>query len=464
MQHVHFIGICGTAMGAVASAMAREGYTVTGSDANVYPPMSDFLSKEGIKLFEGYAATNIPDTADIIVVGNAISRGNEEVEAVLERKLRYLSLPEALKEYFLRGKRNYIISGTHGKTTTTSMLAWIFESSQRNPSFMIGGIASNLGRGGRFTDSPFCVLEGDEYDTAFFDKRSKFLHYLPELVIINNIEFDHADIYANIDEIKLSFRRLLQVVPRSGLVLANADCNNTSAVVQDAPCPVQTVGLGSNADHQITDIAYNAKGATFTIDGASYYVPMVGEFNVRNAAMAIIAAQFAGISYEDITVALTKFEGVARRQEVKDVINGIAIIDDFAHHPTAMGMAITAIKQKYPKGRIWAIIEPRSNSMRRKVFQHPLARALASADRVVVCEPENPCKVTAEERLCLDTLRKEIQSFRSHCSLEPHADAIVANIALEVQKGDVLLVMSNGGFDGIHSKLASALHSKFNSK
>lgn len=236
-SHFHFLGICGTAMGAVAAAMARRGFTVTGSDANVYPPMSTFLEEEGITLFEGYKASNIPADADVIVIGNAMSRGNEEVEAVLQRRLRYLSLPETMKEYFLRGKRNYVVTGTHGKTTTTSMLAWLMEDSGLNPSFMIGGIARNLGRGGRFTDSDFSVLEGDEYDTAFFDKRSKFLHYLPELVVINNIEFDHADIYNSLEEIKLSFRRLTQIIPRNGLALVNADDPNCLDVVKGPPAP-----------------------------------------------------------------------------------------------------------------------------------------------------------------------------------------------------------------------------------
>lgn len=247
-KHFHFLGICGTAMGAVAAAMARRGYTVTGSDANVYPPMSTFLEQEGITLFEGYRASNIPAEADVIVIGNAMSRGNEEVEAVLQRRLRYLSLPETMKEYFLRGKRNYVVTGTHGKTTTTSMLAWLMEDSGMNPSFMIGGIARNLGRGGRFTDSDFSVLEGDEYDTAFFDKRSKFLHYLPELVVINNIEFDHADIYNSLEEIKLSFRRLTQIIPRNGLALVNADDPNCLDVAKGAPCR-QDAGLFRQFQH-----------------------------------------------------------------------------------------------------------------------------------------------------------------------------------------------------------------------
>lgn len=314
-SHFHFLGICGTAMGAVAAAMARRGFTVTGSDANVYPPMSTFLEEEGITLFEGYKASNIPADADVIVIGNAMSRGNEEVEAVLQRRLRYLSLPETMKEYFLRGKRNYVVTGTHGKTTTTSMLAWLMEDSGLNPSFMIGGIARNLGRGGRFTDSDFSVLEGDEYDTAFFDKRSKFLHYLPELVVINNIEFDHADIYNSLEEIKLSFRRLTQIIPRNGLALVNADDPNCLDVVKGAPCPVKTLGFSDSSNIRILDVETSTDGSHFTLEGTRYYVPMIGEFNIRNAAMAIAAAQFAGLNVKQLADSMGRFEGVARARK-----------------------------------------------------------------------------------------------------------------------------------------------------
>ena len=288
MKHVHFLGICGTAMGAVASAMARQGYVVTGTDANVYPPMSTFLENEGIQIFQGYNPANIPADTDMVVIGNAMSRGNIEVEAVLDSRLRYMSLPETMKEFFLWGKRNLVVTGTHGKTTTTSMLAWMLEANGLNPSFMIGGIARNLGRGGRFTDSAFCVLEGDEYDTSFFDKRSKFLHYLPEVVIINNIEMDHADIYANVEEIKLSFKRLLRVVPRNGIVFINADCPNCQDVRTCAAAELKTVrtvsvGMDETADIRITDIEHRPEGCEFTLlcppaeDGQPPLSPLCGE-------------------------------------------------------------------------------------------------------------------------------------------------------------------------------------------
>lgn len=460
-QHVHFLGICGTAMGAVATAMAKKGYTVTGSDANVYPPMSTFLEAENIRLFEGYSSSNIPDEADFIVVGNAMSRGNDEVEAVLDRRLRYLSLPETLKEYFLRGRRNYVVAGTHGKTTTTSMLAWFMEHAGLNPSFMIGGIAGNLERGGRFTDSQFCVLEGDEYDTAFFDKRSKFLHYLPELVIINNIEFDHADIFDSIKPIKLSFERLLRVVPRSGLALVNADDPNCIDVVRNAPCPVKTLGFSELADIKIEDVDYTPEGGHFTLEGVRYHVPMVGEFNVRNAAMAVAAARFAGIEPETLVDGLLNFKGVARRQQTRGVVQGITVIDDFAHHPTAISGAIQGLKQRFPESRIWALFEPRSNTTRRNVFQQKLVDALALADIVVVAEVDNPEKVAEEDRLDLSKLEEDILKKGCRAHIGCNGGDILELVARDARPGDVILVMSNGGFGGIHQKLLDALEHQF---
>ncbi len=446
-------------MGAVAAAMARRGYTVTGSDANVYPPMSTFLQEEGITLFEGYRAANIPKEADVIVIGNAMSRGNDEVEAVLQRRLRYLSLPETMKEYFLRGKRNYVVTGTHGKTTTTSMLAWLMEDSGLNPSFMIGGIARNLGRGGRFTDSDFCVLEGDEYDTAFLDKRSKYLHYLPELVVININEFDHADIYNSLEEIKLSFRRLTNIIPRNGLALVNADDQNCLDVVKGAPCPVKTLGFSECANIRILDVETCTEGSHFTLEGTRYYVPMIGEFNIRNAAMAIIAAQFAGLNVKQLADSMANFAGVARRQEVRGVVKGISVVDDFAHHPTAIKQSILGLRQRYPQARIWAVFEPRSNTTRRNIFQNELALALASADFPIVAAVDNPEKVAQDQRLNLDKLASDLTALGKEAYIGGKAQSIVNTIAQRAKGGDVVLIMSNGGFAGIHTKLLQALNS-----
>ena len=459
-------------MGAVASAMARKGFVVTGTDANVYPPMSTFLESEGIQIFQGYKPSNIPDDAELIVIGNAMSRGNIEVEAVLNRRLRYMSLPETMKEFFLWGRRNFVVTGTHGKTTTTSMLAWMMEANGLNPSFMIGGIARNLGRGGRFTDSDFCVLEGDEYDTSFFDKRSKFLHYLPEVVIINNIEMDHADIYANVDEIKLSFERLLRVVPSNGLVFINADCPNCAAVRESAAAQLRTVnivsvGMSENADVRIGNISHRTDGSSFTLttaedapyalNGVTLNVPMIGDFNIRNAAMAACAARIAGLNAEQISDALNAFEGVARRQEVRGTVNGVTVVDDFAHHPTAISQAIAGLRQRFPKSRLWVLFEPRSNTTIRNLFQHELAASLAEADFAVVARVENHKKLKPEEQLNEQLLCEEITKAGTECHLGESVDEIVAHVVTHVHPGDVLLVMSNGGFGGIHNKLLAGL-------
>ena len=479
MKHVHFLGICGTAMGAVASAMARQGYIVTGTDANVYPPMSTFLENEGIQIFQGYNPSNIPEDTDLVVIGNAMSRGNVEVEAVLDTRLRYMSLPETMKEFFLWGKRNLVVTGTHGKTTTTSMLAWMLEANGKNPSFMIGGIARNLGRGGRFTDSDFCVLEGDEYDTSFFDKRSKFLHYLPEVVIINNIEMDHADIYANVEEIKLSFKRLLRVVPRNGVVFINADCPNCADVRAYAASELKmvkmlSVGMAEDADIRITELEHRTDGCSFTLccapapegseettysllNGERFNVPMIGDFNIRNAAMAACAAAFAGLNAEEIRTALNSFEGVARRQEIRGTVNGVTVVDDFAHHPTAIRQAIAGLRQRFPKSRLWVLFEPRSNTTIRNLFQSELAEALSDADFAVISPIENTKRLAPEERLDQEKLLADIREAGTEAYVGKNVDDIVAHVVTHVHPNDVLLVMSNGGFGGIHNKLLIAL-------
>jgi UDP-N-acetylmuramate: L-alanyl-gamma-D-glutamyl-meso-diaminopimelate ligase len=455
--HFHFTGICGTAMGAVAAAMKQRGFTVTGSDSSVYPPMSDFLRDQGIILTEGYAEENIPADAQVVIIGNAISRGNPEAEAALERKLLYHSLPEVMKEFFLRGKRNFVVSGTHGKTTTSSMLAWIFKNAGRNPGYMIGGLPKNLGRGAHFPDSEFNVLEGDEYDTAFFDKRSKFLHYLPECVVVNNIEFDHADIYQHLDEIKLTFRRLLQIVPRSGCAFINGDEQSCLDIAKLAPCPVTTVGMGENCTLRIEQVCYDPDGSSFTLGGVAYSTQMTGEFNVRNAAMAVAAATFAGLTTAEIRSGLESFEGVARRQELKGEVAGVKVIDDFAHHPTAIRLAVQSLRQRHPSSRLWVLFEPRSNTTRRAVFQVELAEALAAADFAVVAALTDIHKIPENDRLNPDQLSADIARLGGKGWYLPDVETIVAKVVENALPGDVVAVLSNGGFGGIHQKLLDAL-------
>src|SRR6202030_2195960 len=353
-QKFHFIGICGTAMGSVAAALQERGFKISGSDESVYPPMSIFLEEHGIKLHQGYAAENIPADADVVVIGNAMKRGNPEVEAVLNRKLFYTSLPEVLKQLFLRGRHNLVVTGTHGKTTTTALLAWILTVAKLDRSYVIGGIPKNLGQGARFNDSKYFVIEGDEYDSAFFDKRSKFVHYLPELLIVNNIEFDHADIFDNLEEIKLSFRRLFNIVPQNGMILLNGDdanCVEVARQLQPLMAQIEEVGFSANCARKISDVTYTTHGSHFVLGGDEFDMPLVGEFNVRNAAMAVSAARFYGVPLEKSRQALTRFKGIARRQEVRGKVRGITVIDDFAHHPTALRETLRALRHRYPGAR-----------------------------------------------------------------------------------------------------------------
>src|SRR5438270_672962 len=342
-------------MGSVAAALHERGFSVTGSDENIYPPMSIFLEKKGVALQEGYRAENIPADVEIVVIGNAIKRGNPEVETVLNRKLFYLSLPEVLKNYFLCGRHNLVVTGTHGKTTTTALLAWIMEKAGRKPGYVIGGLPKNLGQGARLNDSKYFVIEGDEYDSAFFDKRSKFVHYLPELVIVNNIEFDHADIFKNLDDIKLSFKRLLNIVPQNGMVLLNGDDHNCVEVAKDCLAQMVEVGFSKNCAQRIRDVAYSEKGSRFKLGDDVYEIPLVGEFNVRNAAMAAAAARFYDVPKAKIDNALRTFKGIARRQELRGEAGGVKVIDDFGHHPTAIAQTLEALKHRFPGHRLWAI-------------------------------------------------------------------------------------------------------------
>jgi UDP-N-acetylmuramate: L-alanyl-gamma-D-glutamyl-meso-diaminopimelate ligase len=445
-------------MGSVAAALRERGFAVTGSDENIYPPMSTFLEKKGTALHQGYRAENIPADADVVVIGNAMKRGNPEVEAVLNRKLFYLSLPEVLKNYFLRGRHNLVVSGTHGKTTTTALLAWMMETAGHNPGYLIGGIPKNLGQGARLNDSKFFVIEGDEYDTAFFDKRSKFIHYLPELLIVNNIEFDHADIFNNLDEIKLSFRRLLNIVPQNGMVLLNGDDPNCVEVAKDCRAQMVEVGFSENCAERIRDVAYSADGSRFTLGDDTFEVPLIGEFNVRNAAMAASAARFYRVPKAKIDQALASFSGIARRQEIRGEARGVTVIDDFGHHPTAIAQTLQALRHRYPGHRLWAIFEPRSNTTRRAVFQKELPDALKLADGVFISQVAKLEQIPEDERLNPAAVISAIAETDRPAFYEENADAIVKRIVPMLQPKDIVTVFSNGGFDGIHEKLLARLN------
>jgi UDP-N-acetylmuramate: L-alanyl-gamma-D-glutamyl-meso-diaminopimelate ligase len=463
IRSVHFLGICGTAMAAVAAQLKQRGLRVTGSDENVYPPMSTFLAGQGITALAPYAAANLDAAGqpDLVVIGNVISRGNPEVEAVLERHLRYASLPEIIREFLIRGRTSIVVTGTHGKTTTTSLLAWTFQHAGLAPGYMIGGIPLNLGQGCACPpDARHFIIEGDEYDTAFFDKRSKFVHYLPDTVIINNIEFDHADIFPSLDDIKLTFRRLVNIVPRNGLVLANGDDPNVREVIAKAPCPVKTFGLGPDNDFRATDIALAASVSSFHVSRFTFHVPLLGEHNVRNALAVAAASLHHGLSAEQIQAAFDTFRGIKRRQEIRGEAADVTIVDDFGHHPTAIRETLRAFRLRFPGRRLWAVFEPRSNTTRRCIFQKELADSLAGADGVFVSKVNRLEELPAHERLSPEKLVADIAATGRPAHYLEDADAIVAALVPQLRPNDVVAIFSNGGFGGIHAKLLAALQAR----
>jgi len=392
-----------------------------------------------------------------VVVGNAISRGNPEAEAVLERKLRYCSLPELLKEFFIRGRRSLVVTGTHGKTTTASLLAWVLESAGLNPSFLIGGIPRNLGQGARFTDSEWFVIEGDEYDTSFFDKRSKFVHYLPEVAILNNLEFDHADIFPTLADIQLSFRRFIHLIPRNGLLLANGDEANITPLLDIRHCPVKRFGLGVDNELRASGLVLKEDSSEFELGGTRFRIPMVGELNVRNALAVTAAARHCGIRDSVIQSAFDSFSSVKRRMEVRGEAGGVTVIDDFGHHPTAIRETVRALRVKFPGRRIWAVFEPRSNTTRRNVFQQELVDALERADVVVVAEVARLEQLSLGERLNPEKLMQDLRLTGKPAAYLPTVDSIVDHVGSGARPGDVVCVFSNGGFGDIHNRLLARL-------
>jgi UDP-N-acetylmuramate: L-alanyl-gamma-D-glutamyl-meso-diaminopimelate ligase len=456
IRSVHFIGICGTAMASAAAALQERGIRVTGSDQNIYPPMSTFLASRNIEVMSPFAEANLAHRPDLVVIGNAISRGNAECEAVLERKLRYCSLPELLKEFFIRGRRSLVVSGTHGKTTTTSLLTWVFEQNELRPSFLIGGIPANLGQGARFTDSEWFIIEGDEYDTAFFDKRSKFVHYLPEVAILNNLEFDHADIFENLGAIQKSFSQLIRLIPRNGLLLANGDEPNLRGLLSASHGPVRRFGLSEGNDVRAERLELSGANSRFAIGGTSFSVPLVGELNVRNALAVAACARHCGLTDAQIQSAFDTFLGIKRRMEVRGEANGVTVVDDFGHHPTAIAETVKALRVKFPGRRLWAVFEPRSNTTRRNVFQHEMVNALALADCIVVAEVARLDQIKPEDRLNPEKLMLDLRAAGKPAAYLPGVTEILAHVARERRAGDVLCVFSNGGFGGIHEKLLQA--------
>jgi UDP-N-acetylmuramate: L-alanyl-gamma-D-glutamyl-meso-diaminopimelate ligase len=466
-MHYHLIGICGTAMASLAGMLQARGHKVTGSDQNVYPPMSTQLEELGIEILNGYKAENVNIGADCTIVGNAVSRGNEELEEVLNRKLFYRSQAEIVKEEFIRGRRSLVIAGTHGKTTTTSIATWVAEVGGLDPSFLVGGIVQNFGASFRVSDSEYFIIEGDEYDTAYFDKKPKFMHYLPETAIVNNVEFDHADIYDNLQDIKFEFSRLMNLVPANGRLIVGVDSPVAREVLNEMHgklhTNVETFGTSDDAKWQARYIDFSGDTTRFTVfkDGHSwgeFETNLIGEFNVRNCLAVIIAADAWGISKDKINEAFRTFKSVKRRVEVRGVARGVTVIDDFAHHPTAVEETLKALKTKYDGKRLIAVFEPRSWSSRLAVFQEPYRKAFAYADYVVIAGVYNTSKASELGKvLDVDELVEDIKLQGKPAMSFPDADAIVEHLAPELKENDVVAIMSNGGFGGIHEKILDVL-------
>jgi UDP-N-acetylmuramate: L-alanyl-gamma-D-glutamyl-meso-diaminopimelate ligase len=451
-------------MATLAAMLRRTGVDVQGSDQDVYPPMSDFLEAEGIATFSGYRAEQISPDVDLVIVGNAVSRGNPELEAVLDRKLRYCSLPEAIRDHFLWDAHSIVVAGTHGKTTTTALTGWVLTMGGLDPNVLVGGIARNFGDHGasyRLGKGPAFVIEGDEYDSAFFDKTAKFLKYLPDVAVINNIEFDHADIYADLEAVRTAFCRLVNLVPRSGLLLLGVDSFEVRPLAAMAHSRVQTFGLADGADWRAVDLEAGALHTRFRVQRqdeafGAFEIPLLGEHNVRNALASIAVAAESGMTATAIGAALARFAGVKRRLEIVGQIGGVTIYDDFAHHPTAVAETLAGLRASSPGSRIWAVFEPRSASSCRRVFQEAFASAFASADRVLFA-PVFRSTLPEADRLSLPQLVEEVRRLGRTAHAAGSIDEIVERIVAERHPGDLVVIMSNGGFGGLHQKLVRAL-------
>ena len=464
MARIHLIGVCGTAMATLAAMLKSRGHDVRGSDQNIYPPMSDFLEQQGIATLQGYRPEHVTTDLDLVVVGNAISRGNPELEEVLDRKIRYCSLPEAVRDHFLWGARSIVIAGTHGKTTTTSLTGWLLAHGGVDPSVFIGGIAENFESSYRVGGGRDFVIEGDEYDSAFFDKTAKFLKYLPDIAVVNNIEYDHADIYPDLASIRLAFQRFVNLVPRRGLLLLGADNAEALALRSRAHCRVETFGLSDGADWQAYDVTVAATSTRFSVrlrgqTIGAFEVPLLGSYNVRNALAAVAVGAAVGLNTDTMAEGLKRFRGVRRRMQLRGTAAGVSIYDDFAHHPTAIGETLAGVRSAYPGRRIWAIFEPRSATSCRRIFQDEFARALSGADRVILPAVFRST-LPEPERLSPEQLVADLQAGGVEARYIPAVDDIVRTVARESASGDLVVIMSNGGFENIHEKLLSALEAR----
>ena len=466
-RHIHLIGICGTAMASLAGMLQLAGHRITGSDTAAYPPMSDQLATLGIPVYEPYAEINLTPRPDLVVVGNAISRGNVELEHVLDTRIPFTSMAAVLHDEFLLGREPLVVAGTHGKTTTTSILAWIYEVASRNnpalaPSFLIGGVAENFGTSFKVRPTKPFILEGDEYDTAFFDKGPKFLHYFPDAAILTHVEFDHADIYADLPSVKTAFKRMVNLIPHRGRLIAFDGSENVTECCAQALCRIERYGFDEDSYWQAVNMRQQGSITTWTLlRGGQLFaeltLPMAGEHNALNATAAAALAAGQGIAASAIAEALATFKSVKRRLEVRAEVNGITIIDDFAHHPTAIRETLRALRGAYPGRRLWAVLEPRSNTLRRNVFERELVESLALADEVVLAAVFKSEAIPILERLDPEHVIAALIAREIPAVMCADADAIVAEITPKLRPGDIVAILSNGGFGGIYEKLPLAL-------
>jgi UDP-N-acetylmuramate: L-alanyl-gamma-D-glutamyl-meso-diaminopimelate ligase len=473
-KHIHLSGICGTAMASLAGLLQLEGHHITGSDKAAYPPMSDLLRSLGIPILETFSEANLSPTPNLVVIGNALSRGNPEVECVLDERIPFTSMAALVHEEFLAGRESLVVAGTHGKTTTTSMLAWIYQvaskkDTEREPSFLIGGVAENFSTSFQLRPTRTFIIEGDEYDTAFFDKGPKFLHYFPDALILTHVEFDHADIYADLDAVKTAFKRLVNLVPRRGLIVAYEGSSNVTECLQPALCRVERYGFSEGADWRLSNLRHE-EGLTRWevwhggVPWAQFEMGLAGEHNALNATAAAALAFGLGIDLPSIQAALASFKSVKRRLEVRAVVNCVTIIDDFAHHPTAIRETLRALRSVYPGARLWAVLEPRSNTLRRKVLENDLVDSLRLADCVVLSAVYQQQRIPEAERLHPEEVVEALRAHGTRAELHDGGNAIVDAIAPQLEKGDVVAILSNGAFDGIYEKLPARLHERLESK
>lgn len=461
-KKLHLMGIAGTAMASLAGLLTERGFHVTGSDQNVYPPMSDLLDSLGIDVHSPYAAANVPEGCDLVVVGNALSRGNVELESVLDRRIPCASMPEVLKEIFLRDRAPLVVTGTHGKTTTSSLAAWLLSSAGRDPGYLIGGIPNNSGVSFRVGAGEAFVVEGDEYDTAYFDKGPKFMHYLPQVAILGNVEFDHADIYRDVAEVERAFRRFVNLIPSNGALVVGIDSPLARTIAEHALSEVETFSVDGDADWTAEAVSSDSEATRIRLrrhgsDYLDFEGPFWGDAALRNVLAASAATARFGLTAEELEVGLSSFEGVRRRLEVRGEAGGVTVIDDFAHHPTAVFETLAGARRRYQDRKIWAVFEPRSFTARSRIFQDELGRALSLADAVVIAGVFSSARLAAEDELSEEEVVESLERSGTEARFIPRPDAIASFVGDHAKPGDVVLVMSNGGFGGVHEKILSAL-------